>query len=211
MKESLTITFNNQNIGEIKGFIDEKGNPWFVASKICNCLKLENSSVVLSRIKEQYNRHGIKLEGVSIRYPLLESSGGRQKTAVVDEKILYEMIFMSRTKKAFDFRQWVLGEVLPSLRKHGEYRMQGKLIRRSLTDTIKAEICDKTENANEKKFAYGNFSKLINKSLGLPQKVNRDNLDSETLEKIAHRENLAQALLQEGKNYREIADILLTK
>ena len=96
-----------------------------------------------------------------------------------------------------------------SLRKHGEYRMQGKLIRKNLTDTIKAEICDKTENQNIKKFAYSNYSKLINKSLGLPPKVDRNTLGDETLEKIAKKENLVQALIAENKSYEEIKAILL--
>lgn len=210
MKETLEITYKNESLGEVKGFIDEKGEPWFIASKICNCLKLENTSVTLSRIKEKHLRYGDKLEGVSIRYPLLESKGGKQRTAVVSESILYEMIFMSRTKKAFDFQQWVFREVLPSLRKRGEYRMQGKLIRRSLTDTIKTEICDKIENPKDKRLAYINYSKLINKSLGLPNRVERNTLDDETLEKIARKENLVQALISENRSYQEIKDIILS-
>lgn len=209
MNEKLEISYKNEKIGEVKGFIDEKGESWFYASKICDCLKLENSSIVISRIKEKHLKYGDKIEGVSICYPLVKTAGGRQKMAVVNENILYEMIFMSRTKKAFEFQQWVFKEVLPALRKHGEYRMQGKLIRRSLTDTIKKEICDKTENKNVKKFAYSNYSKLINKSLGLSEKTDRNTLDDETLEKVARKENLVQALINEGKSYGEIKNIIL--
>lgn len=209
MKETLEITYKDESLGEVKGFIDEKGEPWFIASKICNCLKMENASKTLSRIKEKHLRYGDKLDGVAIRYPILKDGLGRnQKTAVVSESILYEMIFMSRTKKAFEFQQWIFTEILPSLRKRGEYRMQGKLIRRSLTDTIKTEICDKTENPNVKRFAYSNYSKLINKSLGLPNKVDRNTLDDETLEKIARKENLVQALITENKSYEEIKRII---
>ena len=39
-----------------------------------------------------------KIEGVSICYPLIKTAGGRQKVAVVNENILYEMIFMSHTE-----------------------------------------------------------------------------------------------------------------
>lgn len=151
MNEKLEIIFKNATIGEIKGFIDESGNPWFYASKVCDCLKLENSSVVISRIKEKHLKYGDKIEGVSICYPLIKTAGGRQKVAVVNENILYEMIFMSHTEKAFKFQQWVFKEILPALRKHGEYRIQGKLLRRNLTDTIKTEICEKTENIHRKR------------------------------------------------------------
>lgn len=210
MNEKLEIIFKNATIGEIKGFIDESGNPWFYASKVCDCLKLENSSVVISRIKEKHLKYGDKIEGVSICYPLIKTAGGRQKVAVVNENILYEMIFMSHTEKAFKFQQWVFKEILPALRKHGEYRIQGKLLRRNLTDTIKTEICEKTENINVKRFAYSNYTKLINKSLGLPDKVNRNLLDDEILEKLARKENLVQALILENKSYTEIKNIIMS-
>jgi hypothetical protein len=50
---------------------------------------------------------------------------------------------------------------------------------------------------------------LINKSLDLPPKVDRKSLDDETLEKIAKKENLVQALIAENKSYEEIKAILL--
>ena len=210
MNADKLIKFENETIGEIKGFIDEKtGEPWFLAGKVCDCLKIKNSRDALKGIEERHLRFGDKIKGVGISYVLLKSAGGTQKTAIISEKILYELIFRSNTKKAFEFQQWVYGEVLPSLRKHGEYRMNGKLIRRSLTDTIKEEICDKTDDVNVKRFAYSNFSRLINKSLGLPHNVDRSSLDETMLEKVARKENLVKALIEEGKQYGEIKDFIL--
>lgn len=133
---------------------------------------------------------------------------GKQKMTVINEQWLYELIFASRKQTAIIFRAWISGEVLPALRKHGEYRMEGKLIRRTLTDAIKSEIVGKSESENEKKFAYSNFSKLVNKSLGLEPKVDRSKLSDELLEKIARRENLVAALVNEGKDYYQIKDFL---
>lgn len=208
MKENLIISYQNKNIGEVKGFLDENGEPWFYASKVCDCLKLKNSRESIRKIRERHNQYGDKIEGVTIRDILIETQGGKQRTTVVSESILYELIFQSHTKKAFEFQQWVLSEVLPALRKHGEYRMQGKLIRRSLTDTIKTEIIEKSDNQKVKKFSYSNFSKLINHSLGLPDRVDRDSLDDEMLEKIARRENLAQSMIAEGKSYQQVKQII---
>lgn len=203
MKTEELVTFSNPTIGEIKGmFVD--GEPWFLAGKICDCLKLENSSKVLSRLKERHSKFGDNLEGVSIRYPLLKTAGGKQKVAIVNESLLYELIFYSNTKQAFAFQQWVVKEVLPSLRKHGEYRMGGKLIRRTLTDTIK----DSGENERMHGFGYSTYSSLINKSLGLPSKVDRNTLDDESLNKVAKREDLVRTLIAEGKQYPEIKEIL---
>ena len=153
-------------------------------------------------------KFGDKIEGVAKRDILLQTAGGKQKVTIINERLLYELIFQSQTQKAFVFQQWVFGEVLPSLRKHGEYRMNGKLLRRSLTDTIRDEIINKSESENVRKFAYSNFSKMINKSLGLPDKVNRDELPDEMLERIARRENLVQSLISEGKTYHQIKSFI---
>jgi len=205
----LTI-FKNDTIGEIKGFIDDKtGKPWFLAGKVCDCLKIKNSADALKGIKERHLKFGDKIDGIGISYVIIKDTLGRkQKANIISEQILYELIFRSNTKKAFEFQQWVYGEVLPSLRKHGEYRMNGKLIRRSLTDTIKEEICDKTDNQNVKRFAYSNFTKLVNKSLGLPSSIDRKTLDEPTLERIARKENLVKALIEEGKSYDYIKSLL---
>lgn len=204
MNTNQIITFSNPTIGELKGvFIN--GEPWFFAGKVCDCLKIKNSSNALKNIKEKHLKFGDKLDGVAIIYPIITDRLGRkQKPAVINETILYELIFQSRTKKAFEFQQWVFKDVLPSLRKHGEYRMEGKLIRKGLTDTIK----DSGENERMHGYGYSSYSMMINKSLGLPSKVDRDTLDSETLEKIAKREDLVRSLVAEGKKYQEIKSFI---
>ena len=210
MKESLTITYNNTEIGELRGFIDEHGDPWFFAGKVCDCLKIKNSADAILKLKQKHLRYGDKIDGIAKREVVIKDSKGRNnKATIINENLLYELIFQSQTEKAFKFQQWVFTEVLPALRKRGEYRMNGKLIRRSLTDVIKTEICEKTESVNEKRFAYKNYTNLIYKSLGLKSPVDRDSLPEETLEKIAKKENLVSLLIQDGKGYNQIKDIIL--
>lgn len=219
MKSTELMTFKNDVLGTFRGFIDKDGEPWFLAGQVCRCLGIKDSSTAISQLKqrmkvvEDYYNNRATVSNCSPNWGVKTISLQEGKThtqlTIINEQWLYELIFASRKQTAIVFRAWVTGEVLPSLRKHGEYRMQGKLIRKNLTDTIKAEICDKTENQNIKKFAYSNYSKLINKSLGLPPKVDRKSLDDETLEKIAKKENLVQALIAENKSYEEIKAILL--
>jgi hypothetical protein len=45
--------------------------------------------------------------------------------------------------------------------------------------------------------------------LGLKPPVDRDSLPEETLEKIAKKENLVSLLIQDGKSYNQIKDIIL--
>ena len=211
MKSEHLIKFENPVLGEMKGYIDEKGGPWFLAGNVCRCLGLKNSRKVIDDIAAEHELYHDHIKGVTISYPLIQSEGGRQKTCAIKENILYEIIFKSRKEKAFMFRQWVFKEVLPALRKHGEYRMNGKLIRRSLTDAIKSEVIPKIENPTKNKIigAYSNYSALINKSLGLSSKVDRNTLSDEVLEKIAKKENLVTLLIQDGKSYNQIKEIII--
>lgn len=96
-------------------------------------------------------------------------------------------------------------------------RSKGVLLRHMLTDTIKNRIAD----SPNKKFMYGNFTKLGYKILfgmDLPQmreKLNvtykdnvRDFLCTENLEEVQQIENLMSALINMGWNYAQIKDFL---
>ena len=87
---------------------DKQGEPWFVLKDICDALDLKNISDVASRLDE---------DGVGTT-EVIDNLGRTQKTNVVTEAGLYEVIFMSRKPEAVQFRRWVTNEVLPSIRKH---------------------------------------------------------------------------------------------
>lgn len=218
MKSTELMTFENEVLGSFRGFIDKDGEPWFLAGQVCRCLGIKDSSTAIKQLKQRMEvvedweekRGKVLNRSPKARTISLQEGKTHTQITVIPEQWLYELIFASRKQTAIVFRAWVTGEVLPSIRKHGQYRAEGKLIRRSLTDTIKTEICDKTDNLNEKRFAYSNYSKLINKSLGLPSKVDRNTLSADMLEKIARKENLVQALITENKSYEEIKQIILS-
>ena len=201
MNDKELITFENQEIGQLRGFM-RNGEPWFLAGQVCRCLGVKDANRAVSNIRNHYKEAGI--EGKHDSTTPLITAGGMQNVLCIDEQFLYELVFSSKKAKAVRFRAWVTGEVLPSLRKHGEYRMQGKLIRRTLTD----EIIESGEQERMHGHGFSTYSKLINKSLGLPEKNNRDTFTAEQLEAVAQRENLVKALLAEGKTYQYIKDVL---
>lgn len=201
MKDSELITFTNDNVGELRGFIKD-GEPWFLAGQVCRCLGIKDASTAVKQVEERLKIADIK-GTVSNRIPFI-TEGGKQTIIVINEQCLYELIFASRKQKAIKFRTWVTGEVLPSLRKYGEYRMTGKLIRRALTD----KLDDSGESERMHGHAFTNYSIMINKSLGFPNRVNRDELDADMLEKIATRENTVAALVSEGRQFGEIKTII---
>ena len=64
--------------------------------------------------------HHLDEDGVGTT-EVIDNLGRTQKTNVITEAGLYEVIFMSRKPEAKAFKRWVASEVLPSIRKHGMY------------------------------------------------------------------------------------------
>ena len=52
----------------------------------------------------------------------IETNGGRQTVNCVNESGLYALIFGSKLESAKRFKRWVTSEVLPAIRKTGQYR-----------------------------------------------------------------------------------------
>ena len=104
----LTKVFENTEIR----IVGDDSNPLFVLNDVCRVLDLSNPSVVKSRLDE----------GVSSTYTL-HTPGGWQEVTVIDEDGLYDVILDSRKPQAKRFRKWVTGEVLPSIRKTGNYEL----------------------------------------------------------------------------------------
>jgi prophage antirepressor-like protein len=94
------------------------GEPWFVASDVCQILALGNVS---QAIKGNARAGALGLEEDEKGVTILDTPGGRQQMTVINESGLYALIFKSRKPEAKKFRRWVTGEVLPMLRKQGAY------------------------------------------------------------------------------------------
>ncbi|MDZ6804983.1 Bro-N domain-containing protein [Escherichia coli] len=91
------------------------GEPWFVANDVCDALRLVNSRKALMSLDEDE-------KGVTLSY----TPGGEQKLNIISESGLYTLILRCRDAvkqgtTAWRFRKWVTNEVLPSIRKNGEY------------------------------------------------------------------------------------------
>ena len=99
--------------GTCRIFIDEDGNPWWVAVDVCLLLGLGNSRQALSRLDDD--------EKMAVVINDTSSNGvsQRRRVSVINESGLYALIFSSRKPEAKEFKRWVTHEVLPSIRKTG--------------------------------------------------------------------------------------------
>lgn len=103
---------------EIRVFLDENGNPWFVAKDVCNVLGLDNNREAVSHLDDD--------EKITVSNPDGNPRAGiPHELKAVSESGLYSLIFRSRKPEAKKFRKWVTSEVLPALRKSGRYQLPG--------------------------------------------------------------------------------------
>jgi len=61
------------------------------------------------------------------------TAGGIQSVKIIPERDVYRLIMRSKLPSAQQFEEWVVGEVLPTIRKHGAY-LTSSAIERTLTD-----------------------------------------------------------------------------
>ncbi len=92
--------------------MERAGEPWFVAGDVCDALTISNTGDALSRLDED------EKDDIAIT----DAIGRMQQTGVVSESGLYSLILTSRKPEAKRFKKWVTTEVLPSIRKTGQYR-----------------------------------------------------------------------------------------
>ncbi len=94
---------------ELPAYLDDNQVPWFDVKEITQALSLNHKQKMVDLPKDEKTKttyyNGLRV------YP---------KT-LVNEKGLYRLIFKSRKPQAKQFQDWVFGEVLPSIRKHGAY------------------------------------------------------------------------------------------
>ncbi|TYG33273.1 phage repressor protein, partial [Lonepinella koalarum] len=96
--------------------IEIKGNePFFCLLDVASILGVGNRSIA----KFNFNPKGVE-------YYSIPSNGGLQRTVFINEPNLYRVIFKSRKAEAEEFQNWVFEEVLPQIRKTGQYAVQAE-------------------------------------------------------------------------------------
>lgn len=106
--------FNNEEFGDIRT-VTIDGEPWFVGKDVAEILGYSNTrKALLDHVDEDD-----KTDGVTIR----DSIGREQTPVLINESGLYSLILSSKLPTAKKFKHWVTSEVLPSIRKTGQYQM----------------------------------------------------------------------------------------
>ena len=101
--------FDNEEFGKVRTTMIN-GEPWFVASDICDALDITNSRDAINRLDD--DEKGVVLT---------DTLGGVQNLNTVNEAGLYTLVLGSRKPAAKKFKRWITHEVIPSIHKTGGY------------------------------------------------------------------------------------------
>lgn len=117
--------FKNNEFGQVRTLIvDDK--PYFVGKDVAEILGYSNSSKAVST----HCKNGIK---TMIEAPSQNGNVVKTQTTIIPEGDLYRLIIKSKLPKAQKFEEWVMDEVLPTIRKHGAY-MSNEVIEETLNN-----------------------------------------------------------------------------
>lgn len=113
--ELITATENKDQVflfndNKVRVVSDTHDKPMFISSDVCKILELTNITHALSSIPDKWK--GIVSMG---------TAGGKQDMIAISEAGLYKLIMKSKKAVAEKFQEWVCEDVLPSIRKKGEY------------------------------------------------------------------------------------------
>lgn len=109
------MIFNNSEFGEIRT-IEEDGKVLFCGSDVAKALGYKRPADAITA----------HCKGSVIRR--LPTNGGKQDAKFIPEGDIYRMAAKSELPGAERFESWIFDEVLPSIRKTGEYKTPKKAI-----------------------------------------------------------------------------------
>lgn len=114
MNEIQLFNFENH---EVRSLL-LNNEPWFVGKDVADVLGYSNSRKALNDHVDDEDK-----EVLTSRNVTLENIPNRGIT-VVNESGLYSLILSSKLPSAKKFKRWVTSEVLPALRKTGQYQVK---------------------------------------------------------------------------------------
>lgn len=160
--------FENAELGSVRTLCID-GEPWFVGKDVAEALGYSNPSKALVDHVDGED----KLNNESL------SSLGQRGGWLINESGLYSLIFSSKLESTRRFKRWVTSEVLPAIRKTGNYSVpnETKLLK-ALTGNVLAlnkiqrgNKCSAESIAEATSRLYSRFGISIPAELLEPEKV----------------------------------------
>lgn len=145
------MTSNNNNLPTIFNYgsaavrtVEVNGEAWFVAKDVCDILDISQVHTAMSRLDDDER----------VLTTVADSFGRPNRSYVINESGLYNLIIRSDKAEAKPFRKWVTSVVLPTIRKTGGYVTQEVL---NDPDKLREMLLAQTDRVIEYDECYHRF------------------------------------------------------
>lgn len=105
--------FKNQEFGSVRT-LTLNDEPWFVGKDVADVLGYKNTKDALAKHVDAEDKLGSQIA----------TSGQNRNMTIINESGLYSLVLSSKLPSAKKFKRWVTSEVLPALRKTGQYQVK---------------------------------------------------------------------------------------
>ena len=109
------VKFENKDFGEIRT-LTIANEPWFVGKDVAMALGYAKPENAIATHVDDEDKTTTLIQGTGSNY--------KSKAVIINESGLYSLILSSKLPTAKKFKRWVTSEVLPAIRKTGEYKTQ---------------------------------------------------------------------------------------
>ncbi|MBQ7166156.1 MAG: hypothetical protein IJR93_04340 [Treponema sp.] len=135
--ENALQTWTNDELGTIRSMTID-GEPWFVAKDLAKALGYKDTVNALKQHVAKEDRWGGEMPTPSDEEKpyVLDKLGRKQYPVFINESGMYALIFGSQLDSAKKFKRWVTSEVLPAIRKTGNFSASPVVSVRELAVTL---------------------------------------------------------------------------
>lgn len=112
MNELQLFNFENH---EVRSLVINS-EPWFVGKDVADVLGYKNQRDAISNHVDSEDKNTVAIHDGNTR--------GNPNQTIINESGLYSLILSSKLPSAKKFKRWVTSEVLPALRKTGQYQVK---------------------------------------------------------------------------------------
>lgn len=112
MNEVQLFNFENHEVRSL--LINSE--PWFVGRDVAEVLGYKKPENAIANHVDDDDKTTTLIQGIGSNY--------KSKTMIINESGLYSLVLSSKLPSAKKFKRWVTSEVLPALRKTGQYQVK---------------------------------------------------------------------------------------
>ena len=190
--------FRNESFGEIRILLIED-EVWFVGKDVAEALGYERPD---NAIRNHIDEEDKLMHQIS-------ASGQSRKMVIINESGLYSLILSSKLPQAKEFKRWVTNDILPSIRKNGEYISNQENLTQ---EEILAKALIVAQNVINEKDKLNKQLQAQNSELAVDNQIMRPKADY--FDELVDRNlltNIRETAKQLGIKEKEFINFLLSK